>query len=154
MQNHRHPETEAIIVAADNMASHIYVVDQECPVSCYDDVGFAAIGLGAWHAKSQLMRVGYTNSWNFTPALAIIYAAKKQGEIAPGVEKETDLFITTKHSCMPVLTELKEAIKTLYDEYETERIKLADRQLTKLNNHRENTEGDATRITACIGRRY
>jgi hypothetical protein len=98
MQDYRGDHTEALVVASDDFAAHIYHIDKRSLIRCYDDVGFAAIGIGAWHAKSQLMRSKFTNLWNFTPALALTYAAKKQAEIAPGVGEETDMFV----HCRPV----------------------------------------------------
>jgi hypothetical protein len=61
-------------------------------VSCNDGIGFAAIGIGARHAESQIML--NKHSWN-SPSVdsALLgYIAKKRSEVAPGVGEGTDVF--------------------------------------------------------------
>jgi 20S proteasome alpha/beta subunit len=85
--------TSAIIAGVDGIGSHIYVVeDPGIPRFC-DNIGFAAIGYGQNHAESLFMFRQY--SWQWTPdkALFLVYAAKKRAEVAPGVGRETDLFV-------------------------------------------------------------
>jgi 20S proteasome alpha/beta subunit len=78
LQAYHGENVEALIVGGSrDENSHIYLVDTRGMVSCCDDVGFAAIGSGAWHARSRLMQAGYTNSQRFAAALAMTYAAKK-----------------------------------------------------------------------------
>jgi hypothetical protein len=77
-------------------------VDTGGSVNCCDDVGFAAIGIGAWHAKSRLMQGGYINNMFFAPALAVLYAAKKAAEIAPGVGRATDIQIVLREGHFPL----------------------------------------------------
>lgn len=100
---------KAIVVGADDRNAHIYLVDNYIKVNCYDDVGFVAIGIGAWHARSQLMQARYSNMWKFNHAVGIAYAAKKQSEIAPGVGAETDLFVVNRDGTNPLMPELKQA---------------------------------------------
>jgi hypothetical protein len=49
LQEFRGDDVEALIVGGDGQEVHIYAVDTRGMTSCYDDVGFAAIGIGAWH---------------------------------------------------------------------------------------------------------
>lgn len=109
LQGYSGPEVEAIVVGADDRNAHIYLVDNYIKVNCYDDVGFVAIGIGAWHARSQLMQARYSNMWKFNHAVGIAYAAKKQSEIAPGVGAETDLFVVNRDGTNPLMPELKQA---------------------------------------------
>ena len=132
VQRYGGPETSAIVVGADDFGTHIYLVDEKSRVSCHDDVGFVAIGLGAWHAKSQLMRARYTSQSPFATALALAYAAKKQAEVAPGVGIETDMFVVNRDGWMPVLAELKTAVEQLYNQYEIKINELASEQIAKL----------------------
>lgn len=70
---------------------HIYV-SHGGTVACYDSIGFAAIGIGDWHAQSQFMFAKYTRGRPLAEALFLAYSAKKHAEVAPGVGKETDMF--------------------------------------------------------------
>ena len=93
MQEYRGEQIEALIVGTENGHATIYHVDTRGTATCADDVGFAAIGIGAWHARSQLMQTRYTNAALYYPALAAVYAAKKAADISPGVGTTTDIHI-------------------------------------------------------------
>jgi hypothetical protein len=84
-------DVEAIITGLDNSGPHIWVVKNEDMV-CFDKVGFAAIGAGEWHSKSQFMFAGYSKYWDFPGALLLTYTSKKRAEVAPGVGGDTDMF--------------------------------------------------------------
>jgi 20S proteasome alpha/beta subunit len=47
MQDYRGSEVEALIVGSDGENAQIYGVDSNGIANCYDDIGFAAIGIGA-----------------------------------------------------------------------------------------------------------
>ena len=93
MQGYRGEEAEALVVGSCNGLIDIYGVDTKGVIACYNDVGFAAIGSGAWHAKSRLMQAGYVNTTTFAGALSFTYAAKKASEISPGVGPNTDIML-------------------------------------------------------------
>ena len=76
--------------------THIYV-SHGGQVSCYDPIGFAAIGIGAWHAQSQLMFARHTRLRPIWETLFSLYSAKKHAEVAPGVGKDTDMFSIGKN---------------------------------------------------------
>jgi hypothetical protein len=82
---------EAIFTGVDNSGIHIYVVSNG-HTTCQDAVGFAAIGVGAWHASSQLMFAGHNKYKPFPETLLSVYFAKKRAEVAPGVGEATDMF--------------------------------------------------------------
>jgi hypothetical protein len=71
--------------------AHIYLA-HEAEVTCQDRVGFAAIGIGTFHAESQFMFAGYDSKWSFPKTLLLAHAAKKRAEVSPGVGKATDMF--------------------------------------------------------------
>ncbi len=52
------PDVETIFAGVDTYGSHIYTVEND-KVRCHDSVGFAAIGIGYWHANSQFMLAGH-----------------------------------------------------------------------------------------------
>jgi hypothetical protein len=118
LQDHDGADVEALIVGITRDEAHIYEVDRRGTVRCYDDVGFAAIGIGGWHARSRLMQYGYVNSLGYGRALAATYAAKKAAEVAPGVGKFTDLNLITRDGVTPVSEELANRLFQLYEKYE------------------------------------
>ena len=84
------PLVSAIFTGVDNTGAHIYVFHNS-DLSCHDGVGFAAIGIGSWHAESQFMFAGHTRHRSFPETLLLTYSAKKRAEVSPGVGEATDM---------------------------------------------------------------
>ncbi|WP_409886042.1 hypothetical protein [Acidovorax sp.] len=88
------PACAALFVGIDQSAgygrAHIYTV-QNGEVSCHNDTGFAAIGVGRNQAASSLMFTGHGSSMSMDQVLYMTLVAKKRAEVAPGVGKETDM---------------------------------------------------------------
>jgi len=83
---------EVIITGHDaDGAAHIWTIHDSTPWN-RDVEGFAAIGMGADHAYSQLQFAAYSRQATAPEALIMTYLAKRRAEIAPGVGKTTDLF--------------------------------------------------------------
>jgi hypothetical protein len=85
------PSVEAIFAGVDEHGSHIYTVENDA-VRCHDSVGFAAIGIGYWHANLQLMLASHNNESPMEDSLLLTYVAKRRAEVAPGVGEGTDMF--------------------------------------------------------------
>jgi hypothetical protein len=85
------PGIELILDGVDVTGPHIYKIDNGNAYCC-DSVGFAAIGIGAWHANSQLMLNGYSPLFPVAESILSVYMAKRRSEVAPGVGVETDMF--------------------------------------------------------------
>lgn len=83
---------ETIICGIDDIGAHIYTVDDFGRLSYGNSVGFAAVGDGAWHARSQLMFAKYDPMWPLTRALLVTYISKRRAEVTPGVGVDTDAF--------------------------------------------------------------
>jgi hypothetical protein len=133
LQNYRGDEVEAIIVGHAEGSAQIYTVDTLGIVNCSDDVGFAAIGIGAWHAKSSLMQAGYINRSTFENAMAATFAAKKSAETAPGVGKNTDIHLITRETVHALWPNVAKKLGELYTEFEAERLSLSARSVEKLH---------------------
>lgn len=136
LQGYSGQDVEAIVAGFDPVmgAFHVYQIDTRGTVRCLDDVGFAAIGIGAWHAKSRLMQVGYTNNWNISAALSSLFAAKKAAEIAPGVGKSTDIHLITRGTILPIWEPVAAKIEELFTEFSTTNIRLAGEAISKLGD--------------------
>jgi hypothetical protein len=85
------PSVATIVTGSDMEGEHIYVVT-DGDVECLDSVGFAAIGIGRWHANSQFMFAGHDRLKPIPETLLLTYAAKRRAEVSPGVGQGTDMF--------------------------------------------------------------
>lgn len=94
---------ETIITGIDDSGPHIYVV-KDGEISCHDKLGFAAIGIGGYHAISHFMLSSYSRTDSESKALLTTHQAKKKAEISPGVGKATDMCVIgpTKGSFSPI----------------------------------------------------
>jgi 20S proteasome alpha/beta subunit len=129
---------EALVVGGDGENAHIWLVDENGCASCLDDVGFAAIGSGAWHAKSRLMQMGYVNSLVFAPALAASFAAKKAAEVAPGVGSATDLNVVFHNVVETLRPDVVDKLHEIYASYIQERTLLDQKAVAELQSFVDN----------------
>jgi 20S proteasome alpha/beta subunit len=134
IQAYEGADVEAIVLGCDGENAQIYTVDTRGMISCLNDVGFAAIGIGAWHAKSGLMQAGYNNGLMLAPALAATFVAKKSAEVAPGVGDTTDIHILTKEGSFRPWPEVDKQVHHLYDDYQKGVAALAEEAVLELQN--------------------
>ncbi len=90
------PEFDALVVGIDHyprgrLSPHIYEIRQTT-LRCLDHQGYAAVGIGDWHARSRLMLSGHTPNATLQDAVVAAFTAKKRAEVAPGVGAATDVF--------------------------------------------------------------
>jgi 20S proteasome alpha/beta subunit len=90
MIHYQMPQTAVIIAGTDTLGQHIYVIHDN-DIGCYDALGFAAIGSGGRHARSQFLLARHTWNASVHEALLLTYIAKRRSEVAPGVGPETDM---------------------------------------------------------------
>jgi 20S proteasome alpha/beta subunit len=118
LQNFIGPEVEAIVAGvSDDGIANLYEVDNFGTARCFNDAGFAAIGIGAWHARSRLMQMKYINGFSYSPALAAIYRSKKAAEVAPGVGKTTDIILIVKSGPELLHFSMTQKLEEMYNEY-------------------------------------
>jgi 20S proteasome alpha/beta subunit len=86
------PHVEALVVGIDSSGPHIFTI-RDGSLSCDDAIGFSAIGSGWRHAESQFMQARHSWVMGMAPTLMTAYTAKRRAEVAPGVGKDTDLFM-------------------------------------------------------------
>jgi len=114
LQSYEGEAVEALVVGSDTKDVHLYLVDSRGISHCMDDVGFAAIGIGGWHARSRFMQAGYTNQSMFAQALAVTFAAKRAADIAPGVGEFTDVYLVMKDNYFPLWENVNKKLHDLY----------------------------------------
>lgn len=92
LTNFQHRCGSLIFAGVDTTGAHLYTAT-DADARCRDAVGFAAIGAGRSHAASQFMFRKHSRQRGFSETLFLAYSAKKRAEVAPGVGRETDMFV-------------------------------------------------------------
>lgn len=135
LQGYEGSEVGAIVVGSDEDGVHLYEVDSKGIVDCFDAVGFAAVGIGAHHARTYLMQVGHTSAATFYPALGAAFSAKKFAELAPGVGKATDIhLVLQKHQAQPLLPAVAAKLSELYAEFDAHHRDLRTEMIKRLDD--------------------
>ncbi len=134
LQNRQPSDVEALVVGSNGERAQIFLVDSRGREYCMDDAGFAAIGIGAWHAKSRLMSVGHVSSRILAPTLAALFAAKRSAELAPGVGSATDINIILKDAHFPLWSSVRTEIERLFASYNRQAVSLGDQMTAELQS--------------------
>lgn len=132
LQSYQGDDVEALVVASNGADVELFHIDNRGTVRSYDDVGFAAIGIGGYHARSNLMQVGYTNTATLSRALAFTYASKKRAEVAPGVGSQTDMQMVFRDAVIPLWPEVFVDLERVYSVYAVESNRLIDASVAGL----------------------
>jgi hypothetical protein len=151
LQSYQGDDVEALVMGSDGENAHLYTVDTRGIAHYMNDIGFAAIGSGAWHAKSRLMQGGYVNTANLAQALASTYAAKRTADVAPGVGRYTDIWLVLKDSMFPLWDDVESTLKDLYDQYEVDRRALGVAAIARLQESLNEAGRKATAAAASVG---
>lgn len=85
------PKVEFIVAGKDESSCHIFSVMNPGNLSCFDCLGFAAIGSGAPHAIYSIIEAHYKKSLDKEAVEKIVSKAKERSEVAPGVGKGTNM---------------------------------------------------------------
>jgi hypothetical protein len=113
--NYTLPGCAAIIAGLDRRGPHLFVVNGG-EVNCQDAAGFAAIGVGSYHASSFLMFSRHSKDASSAKTLWRTYTAKKRAEVAPGVGIETDMFVigSSLGSYSRIHDDISRRVETIY----------------------------------------
>lgn len=87
--------SEIIVTGLDDSGSHVFVVSHPGQVICFDKIGYGVTGSGAPHASIKLALELQHPESPLADTLVSVYSAKKAAEVAPGVGKETEMFVIT-----------------------------------------------------------
>jgi hypothetical protein len=81
-----------IICGLDITGAHVYYCDG-VNSSPSDSIGFCCIGSGGKHARSEFILGNHSRFDRLEHTLLLAYTAKRRAEKAPGVGRETDMFV-------------------------------------------------------------
>jgi 20S proteasome alpha/beta subunit len=104
-----------MIIGCDSSGSHIYLIHDPGRITCFDTLGFNAIGTGESHAVSTITSYEFTSSLNLDQTIWIAYEAKRKAEKAPGVGVSLDLCVIEKGKELCAISE--DIIKKLDEKY-------------------------------------
>jgi hypothetical protein len=87
-------DIELLLAGVDSTGGHLYQVYDPGIKTCFDSIGYAAIGSGLPHAESFLSDADYSPNIPLIRAIWLGYVAKRRSERAPGVgSRYTDVLV-------------------------------------------------------------
>jgi hypothetical protein len=87
-------DIELLVTGVDDTGAHLYLVADPGVTTCFDSIGYAAIGSGLPHAEGFLTEADYSPSIPVNRAVWLTYVAKRRSERAPGVGSSfTDIVV-------------------------------------------------------------
>lgn len=111
-------DLDILLAGVDASGAHLYITENPGVTSCFDSIGYAAIGSGLPHAESYLTEAHYSPEIPLNRAIWLSYVAKKRAERAPGVGKTTDVLVIDGERGVRFLDgQTLEAFESLYQQY-------------------------------------
>lgn len=111
-------DLEILLAGVDTSGGHLYVIENPGVATCFDSIGYSAIGSGLPHAESYLTEADYSPEIPLNRAIWLSYVAKKRGERAPGVGKTTDVLVIDGQQGVRFLSaKTLAAFDSLYQQY-------------------------------------
>ncbi|MCS7365650.1 MAG: hypothetical protein NDF54_09450 [archaeon GB-1867-035] len=106
----------AIIAGIDGEGAHIFLVENPGELSCFDDIGYTAIGTGEYHAIRSFIEHSYSINFPLVKALYVVFEAKKYAEAAPGVGKATEIVIVDEMGIKRINNDIIRNLEDVYGE--------------------------------------
>ncbi len=103
--------TEIVVSGFDEAGSHIYVISNPGQLVSFDKIGYGITGSGATHASIKLALELQHPKSGLDDTLLSVYGAKLAAEVAPGVGKETEMYVVSPTDAWPVPPEMISALK-------------------------------------------
>jgi hypothetical protein len=123
-----------IFCGHDGTGPHLYVARNDA-IRCLDVIGYATVGSGAEHARSQFISSSHSTASPLNRALFDAYAGKRRAESAPGVGQETDFYYTWAAGYgSTIRDEIIESLKKTYDKMVKANAKTLNDNLGRLDN--------------------
>lgn len=90
-------EVSIILAGIDRSGPHVYGIEDPGTSSCYDRLGYHAIGSGHRHALLTLVGLNQHHSVGLNHTVFAVYCAKKAAELAPGVGQSTEMRVIPRN---------------------------------------------------------
>lgn len=108
-------ELSIVIAGVDNEGAHVYGISDPGTISCYDSIGYYAIGTGGIHATLRLIAKNVTPAMDLNETVYAVYEAKRSAEVAPGVGKATDMAIINARGIEYLNEQTLESLSAIYE---------------------------------------
>ena len=104
-----------IVSGVDRSGPHIFAIEDPGVCTCYDRLGYQAIGSGAPHALRTLVENIQHRQIPIEQTLFNVYTAKRAAEVAPGVGTTTDIWVIDSTGVHEQREEVKDQLGKLHD---------------------------------------
>lgn len=131
IQNARFP-IDIIITGVDDSGAHIYGIRDPGVISCYDRLGYQAIGSGMSHALLTLISGNQYDQRGINETVYLVYEAKKTAELAQGVGDATVMGIVTAKGMKLLTKDEKMQLDEIYEKKKTPRLEAVQDAISKL----------------------
>ncbi len=111
---HEIADVEILLAGMDDSGPHLYLISKPGTSTCFDAIGYHAIGSGEQHAIATISSYGYVDLFNLNTALYLAYEAKRKAERAPGVGRETDIRIIDSKGIHEISSEATGLLEKTY----------------------------------------
>jgi 20S proteasome alpha/beta subunit len=111
---------ELLIAGVDDGGGHIStLVNPGSRPLDNDVIGYGAVGSGALHALQSMISFRHGADCGLSETIFRVYASKRRAEVAPGVGKETDIWIIRSTGIKAVAPATIAELGTLFADFET-----------------------------------
>jgi hypothetical protein len=124
---------ELIITGVDNSGAHIYGIRDPGIVTCYDSLGYHAVGSGMSHALLSFVANEGNSDNDINMAVFLTYEAKRKAEVAQGVGEATDIGIINDKRIKMLSEEEKKKLDQIYNKKMKPQLKEIQEEISKLN---------------------
>lgn len=104
---------ELIVAGLDDTGAHLNFIGHPGQVTCFDKIGYNAIGSGATHAAIRFALGLQHPKLSLPEALFAVYAAKVASEVAPGVGHETEMSVISQDGIWCAPNQMLERLQTM-----------------------------------------
>lgn len=107
---------DILLAGLDDTGPHLYLISEPGTSTCFDALGYHAIGSGDSQAIATISGHGFVDTFDPNTALYIAYEAKRKAERAPGVGRETDIRIIDSSGVHEVPKEAMSKLEKIYQD--------------------------------------
>jgi 20S proteasome alpha/beta subunit len=124
---------DLLIAGVDESGGHIYSVGN--PGGAFTDfhqIGYHAIGSGALHALQTMIGLQQSGLRTLEETVFAMYASKRRAEAAPGVGKDTDIFIIEQGAVTKFDEEKLRVLSEVFEKFQRPAMQEIKTEVSKL----------------------
>lgn len=126
-------EVSVVLAGVDQTGAHIFTIEDPGTTSCFDRLGYHAIGSGHRHALLTLVSQNQHKTTDINRTVFNVCAAKRAAEAAPGVGQATEMRVITAAGGVQVVGQDTLAkLSSLYDKKMSAKITEVEQGISEL----------------------